>query len=218
MQSTQKEESIEKINTHVKTNVVTPCDIANYSQVHMVPKPKNPKEPWRLTCDYRDINDITTEVGWPLPNISQTMQRIGQHKSKIFAKFDMTHGYFQCPLSTTASMLTAFITFMGIFRWLRVPQGLKGAASHFQRVMSRIVLAGLLYVIYELYIDDILIHAKDDEEFLFRLEEVFKRFQKYNIKLNPDKCEIGLNKIEFLGHLITEEGITFTDTKSSTRT
>ena len=181
----------------------------------MVPKPKSTNELWRLTNDYRDINDLTTEVGWPLPNIPQTIQRIVQHKSQIFAKFDMTHGYFQCPLSYAFSMLTAFITFMGIYRWLRVPLGLKGAASYFQRVMATIVLAGLLYVICELYIDDILIHAKDEEEFLKRLHLVFERFWKYNIKLNPDKCEIGVNQIEYLGHLITPQGVTFTDNKLS---
>ena len=87
------------------------------------------------------------------------LQRLGSHRPKLFAVMDCTSGYHQAPLSANSQVFTAFITFMGIFEWLRVPMGLKGAASYFQKVLSTIVLIGLLYYVCELYIDDIVVHA-----------------------------------------------------------
>ena len=66
--------------------------------------------------------------------------------------------------------------------------GLKGAASYFQRMMASKVLAGMLYSIVELYLDDILVYASDESEFIVRLRSVFERFRQYNITLNPKKC------------------------------
>ena len=63
--------------------------------------------------------------------------------------------------------------------------GLKGAASYFQRMMASKVLAGMLYSIVELYLDDILVYASDESEFIVRLRSVFERFRQYNITLDP---------------------------------
>ena len=67
---------------------------------------------------------------------------------------------------------------MGVFEWLRVPMGLKGVPAYFQSILATIVLAGLLYYMCELYIDDIIVYAKTKVEFLHILEEVFKRLNK----------------------------------------
>ena len=91
--------------------------------------------------------------------------------------------------------------------------GLKNAASYFQRVMATVVLIGLIYLICELYIDDILVFGKDDEDFIHNLEEVFKRLRQYNVTLNPKKCRFGMDKVEYVGHVISFEGITFSDEK-----
>ncbi len=63
--------------------------------------------------------------------------------------------------------------------------GLKGAASYFRRMMASRVLAGLLYIFVELYLDDVLVYAMNDDEFLERLQIVFERFRQFNITLNP---------------------------------
>ncbi len=70
--------------------------------------------------------------------------------------------------------------------------GLKGAAYYFQRMMASKVLAGMLYSIVELYLDDILVYASDESEFIVRLRSVFDRFRQYNITLNLKKCSFGL--------------------------
>jgi hypothetical protein len=83
-------------------------------------------------------------MGWPIPNIQAMLQRIGSEKAKYYAVMDLTSGYHQAPLSASARIFTAFITFCGVYEWLRVPMGLKGSPSYFQKVMASVVLMGLL--------------------------------------------------------------------------
>ncbi len=85
--------------------------------------------------------------------------------------------------------------------------GLKGAASYFQRMMASKVLAGLLYIFVELYLDDVLVYATNDEEFLERLRIVFEQFRQYNITLNPKKCYFGQAEVEFVGLVLKSDGV-----------
>ncbi len=87
--------------------------------------------------------------------------------------------------------------------------GLKGAASYFQRMMESRVLAGLLYIFVELYLDDVLVYATNDDEFFERLRIVFERFRQFNITLNPKKCYFGLAEVEFVGHVLKSDGVCF---------
>ena len=59
-----------------------------------------------------------------------------------------------------------------------------------------------MHIYCELYLDDCIVFAKTDSEYLNRLRDVFSRFRNYNIKLNPDKCRFGLEEVEYLGHVI----------------
>ena len=102
---------------------------------------------------------------------------------------------------------------MVVYELCRVPMGLKGTPSYFQGVLVSTVLVGLMYTICELYIDDLIIHAQTEKEFLERLEEVLKRLQKHNITVNPDKCFFGLNEVEYVGHTINGQGLTFSREK-----
>ena len=106
----------------------------------------NPRK-WRTTIDYRFYNKCITPQHWPLPNISNMIQRIGRAKPKYFAKLDMTHGYWQAPLDEKSKRFTAFITFMGIFEWNRVAMVTQPAGGYFQYCMAFIVFVGLIYTI-----------------------------------------------------------------------
>jgi hypothetical protein len=109
---------------------------------------------------------------------------------------DLTSGYHQAPLAESARIFTAFITFFGIFEWLRVPMGLKGAPAYFQKVLATVVLIGLIQISCELYIDDVLVYGRTFDEFLANLKKVFERFSKHKLTLNPDKCSFGLKEVE----------------------
>jgi len=164
---------------------------------------------WRFTVDYRKLNLASKGLGWPLPNIPQMHRRLGDHKPKYYGKLDFTSGYHQAPLHEDSRKYTAFITFMGLFEWLRVPMGLKGAPSYFQCMLASVVLAGLMYIICELYIDDLIIHGRTKEEFVQRLDKVFERFSQKQIRVRPDKCVLGINEVENVGHNINEHGMIF---------
>ena len=82
------------------------------------------------------------------------LRRIGTHKAKVFAVLDLTQGYHQAPLTLAARAYTAFILFCGVYQFTRLPFGPKQAPSYFRQIMSTVVLAGLIYSICEMYIDD----------------------------------------------------------------
>jgi hypothetical protein len=129
---------------------------------------------------------------------------------------DLTSGYHQAPVSQASILLTAFICFCGVYEYLRVPFGPKGAPPYFQYTMSTVVLAGLIYIICEVYLDDIIIHGRTAVEFLDNLRAVFERIRKHNIKLHPRKVRIGLRSVEYTGHVIDSTGISFSRKKIDT--
>lgn len=210
-QTRAKEYEIERqINKMIANNVIKPSQAAYYSQVHLAPKPP---DKWRFCLDFRGLNDCSEAMGWPIPNVAKMLQRLGHHRAKFYAVMDLTSGYFQAPLSKNSQIATAFMTFMGVFEWLRVPMGLKGAPSYFQQQMAIRVLRGLLYHILELYLDDIIVFGRTEEELLKNLRQVFERFRKHRLTLNPGKCRFGLSKVEYVGHTIDENGLTFSEEK-----
>ena len=212
-QSNVKMQEIERqIKKYIDLGVIAPIAAAEYSNIHMVPKP-TPGE-WRFCLDFVQLNAATIgSDSWPIPNIKDMLNRIGNRKSKVFGVMDMTAGYHQAPIHKSSQLFTAFICYIGIFCWLRVPMGLKNAASYFQRVMATVVLAGALYIACELYIDDIFVFGKDEDEFVRNLETVFTRLRKHKVTLNPKKCRFGLAAVEYVGHVVSAEGITFSDEK-----
>jgi hypothetical protein len=76
---------------------------------------------------FRFLNECTRSRGGVIPNIKQILERIGRHNAAYFAVLDLTSGYHQAPLAAACRAYTAFITSMGLFQWVRVPMGLKGA-------------------------------------------------------------------------------------------
>lgn len=213
-QGLEKQEAIfEQIEEMKKAGIICESSASAWSQVHLVKKPNGE---YRFCIDYRNLNQLTTNASsWPLPNIREMLYRLGNLKGKYFAKMDLTKGYFQAPLDKSCRKWTAFMVFCGLFEFTRVPMGAKGSPSYFQNVISNVVLAGLLYIICELYIDDIFVHAKTKDELLKRLRIVFERLKRRNVTLNPDKCSFGAEEVEFVGHVINGDGLKMSDKKKN---
>jgi hypothetical protein len=216
MMSFEKEQHIRSfVEEGLANNIIRPSSATHYSQVHLVPKPPSADgtKKMRTTIDFRYLNECSTPMSWPLPNIAQMLQRIGKAKPKCFAKLDMTSGYWQAPLAESSKPFTAFITFMGIFEWNRVAMGTQSAGGYFHYNIAFVVLAGLVYTILEAYLDDICIHAPNEQELWDRLTTVLTRFRLRNIKFNPDKVFISDESMEFVGHEITTDGTSFSKHK-----
>jgi len=75
------------------------------------------------------------------------------------------------------------------------------------------VLDGLIYLICELYIDDVLIDGADEDRFVNNVRHVFSRFRKHKIVVNPNITELGLEEVEYVGHLVSNKGISSTKEK-----
>ena len=180
------------------------------SHVMLAPKPGGK---WRFCVDYRTLNLFSETTKWPIPNIKMMLERIGNKRAKFFGILDLSQGFYQVPLSEQSKALTAFITWCGTYEWNRLPMGIKGAPPFFQQIMATIVLASLIYVICELYIDDILLHAQTEDEFCANLTTILDRCRQYNIKLNPKKCCLGMSEVEYVGHTVNETGMHFKRSK-----
>jgi hypothetical protein len=117
----------------------------------------------------------------------------------------MVMGYHQIELSPEDRDKTAFSTKNGHWAYKRMPFGLKTAPATFQSMMNS-VLSGLTGSRCFVFLDDVVIYARSLVEHDTKLREVFSRLRKYNIKLQPDKCEFLRKEVNYLGHVITEEG------------
>ena len=207
-----KEEEIKRfLNENLELGTIVESDAAYYSQVHLVAKPD---KSWRFCIDYRNLNAATKNItNWPLPNIRDMLNRIGRNNGTIFGVMDLKSGYHQIAVDKRIQNLLAFITAFGIYTWSRLPFGPKGAPSFFQFLMCTFVLKGLLYLICEVYIDDVIIYGKDEEDFCANLDKVLKAVKNSRLILNPKKCRFGLKEIEYVGHTLDGSGLRITDDK-----
>jgi transposase InsO family protein len=197
-------EILKQVTELLDAGIIEPSQASYYSQVILASKPD---DTWRFCIDYRSLNDCTQSASWPIPNIKEMFSRLGTHHSDTYGVMDLTAGYHQAPVGLGTRVFLAFICFCGIFQFCRLPFGPKRAPSYFQQMMSSVVLVGLLYFICEMYLDDCIVHAKGDDQFLERLELVLKRFLDKKILLKPSKCKFGLPRVEYCGKEISEGGI-----------
>ena len=134
-------------------------------------------------------------------------------RPKFFAVFDLTSGYFQCPISQDSRKYTTFTTPFGNYQWTRLPMGPSNAPAHFQNQMVTKVFWQEIHKFLEIYLDDLIVWGQTEEEFMHNLQVVFTRLTQYNLTLNPDKCTIGVSSVEYLGHVIDAAGLRFTPKK-----
>ena len=118
----------------------------------------------------------------------------------------MSAGFYQVPMEESSQDYTGFSTLFGSFKWLRMPMELTGSPPTFQCLVEK-VLAVLTWKICVPYLDDIIIFSSTLEEHLDRLRLVFERFRAHNSKINPDKCNFFRMKVQFLGHIVSKDGL-----------
>ena len=120
---------------------------------------------------------------------------------------DLTSGYHQAPITLACRIFTSSITFTGVYQFTRLPFGPKRAPSYFQEEMGTCVLAGLIYIIGEMYLDDCIVYATGTDKFCNRLEQLFKRFHDKHIFLTAAKCKLGMSEVDYVGRTISKDGL-----------
>ena len=123
-----------------------------------------------------------------------------------FCTLDLASGYHQVPMKESDKIKTAFSTRKGLKQFSVLPFGLCSAPSTFQKLMER-VLNGLQWDKVLLYLDDVICFAKDFESMKTVLKLVLDRFRQSNLKLKPSKCKLFQISVEFLGHIVSRDGI-----------
>lgn len=174
------------------------------SPVTMVVKPHG--RGWRMCVDHRGVNRITVAAPWPFPRIEDILHCLSG--AECFGSFDLVKGFWQFPLTERASKRLAFQTHDGIYEPLRVPMGARNAASHFQKVMTSIFNeAGLLYQGVLVWLDDVLLYAKTSEELAALWGKVLEVLKKHGIYALPEKSELYVEELIWVGHHISKHGI-----------
>ncbi|CAF1454628.1 unnamed protein product [Adineta ricciae] len=140
---------------------------------------------WRMVVDYKKLNTMTIKDNHPLPNMEQTIRRLGGGY-KLFSKLDMKSGFWQIPIKEEDKNKTAFIT----------AEGLKNSPPSYQRVMADILAPCRQFPL--VYIDDIVMFSRSFEGHVEHIQLVLSILSKYNFQLNPPKCKLFQRKIEYL--------------------
>ncbi|UYV74937.1 K02A2.6-like [Cordylochernes scorpioides] len=158
--------------------------------------------PTLICMDPRELNKYVQRERYILPTAETIFSEL--KGATVFSVFDASSAFWQIPLDKESTNLCTIATPFGRFRFKRLPYGLNSASEVFQRCINNI-LSGLQGT--ACYMDDILIYGSTMEEHNRNLETVLRRLEENNVKLNAKKQQIAVEKVNFLGHIISRDGI-----------
>ncbi|MGH3055287.1 MAG: reverse transcriptase family protein, partial [Gaiellaceae bacterium] len=156
----------------------------------------------RMVVDYRQLNKLTVKNRYPLPRIDDLFDRL--HGAQFFSSLDLMSGYHQIRLHESDVPKTAFRTPAGLYEFLVMPFGLTNAPATFQTEMNKL-LGHLPFV--AVYLDDILIHSKSEQEHEEHLHQVLEILREAQLIVKFKKCSFYKQELPFLGHIISAEGV-----------
>jgi hypothetical protein len=158
----------------------------------------------RLCIDYRPLNVVTVKNKYSLSRINILFdQLVG---AKVFFKVDLYLSYHQIKIRLEDVPKTAFSTRYGLYEYLVMSLGLTNAPAHFMYLMNSVFMPELDKFIV-VFIDDILIYFKSEEEDVRHLRAILQWLQDHQLYVKYSKCAFWLKEVPFLGHIISAEGI-----------
>ncbi|GJR82553.1 putative reverse transcriptase domain-containing protein [Tanacetum coccineum] len=159
---------------------------------------------FRMCIDYRELNKLTVKNRYPLPRIDDLFDQL--QGSSVYSKIDLRSGYHQLRVREEDIPKTAFRTRYGHYEFQVMPFGLTNAPAVFMDLMNRVCKPYLdKFVI--VFIDDILIYSKNEQEHKEHLKQILELLKKEELYAKFSKCEFWIPKVQFLGHVIDSEGI-----------
>ena len=165
---------------------------------------KKSTKKFRLTINYQKLNSVLKKNAMIPPDIESIFDRLGGMNYKSLV--DARSGYFQLLLDPDSREKTAFRGPYGLYQFTRLPQGLATAPAIFQTAMNE-MLADLKNTCALAYMDDVLVFSRTLEEHIIHLRQVFERISAFGLKMSLDKSVFAMTEIEFLGRIITRDGI-----------
>jgi hypothetical protein len=165
---------------------------------------KKKDESLRLCIDYCPLNAVTIKNKYRLPRIDVLFdQLVG---AKVFSKIDLRSGYHQMKIRASDIPKTAFLTRYGLYEFLVMSFGLTNAPAYFMFLMNSVFMPELENFVV-VFIDDILVYSKNEEEHVGHLHVVLQRLREHHLYAKLSKCDFWLKEIKFLGHTISQAGI-----------
>ncbi|GJR80494.1 reverse transcriptase domain-containing protein [Tanacetum coccineum] len=159
---------------------------------------------WRMCVDFKDLNKACPKDGYPLPKIDWKVESLCGYPFKCF--LDAYKGYHQIKMAKEDEEKTTFITSQGIFCYSKMSFGLKNARATYQRLVDKAFQKQIGRNL-EVYVDDLVIKSRTEQEVIRDIEETFKTLREINMKLNPKKCTFGMREGMFLGYKVNADGL-----------
>nr|KYP31996.1 Transposon Ty3-G Gag-Pol polyprotein [Cajanus cajan] len=159
---------------------------------------------WCMCVDYTDLNKACPKDAYPLPGIDRLVDEASGYAMLSF--LDAYSSYNQILMYPPDEEYTAFITEQANYCYHIMPFRLKNAGATYQRLMDTVFVEQIGHNL-EVYIDDMVIKTKSATDHVRDLEEILQQLRKYNMRLNPEKCDFGVQGEKFLGFMITCQGI-----------
>lgn len=202
----------EEVRDHIQkmlaSGVIEPSTSSFASPIVLVRKKDNSL---RFCVDYRRLNSVTIKDAHGLPRPQDIFDRLAN--AKWFSSLDLKSGYWQLEVSPEDRHYTSFTAGpLGFYQFVKMPFGLCNAGASFQRMMESCMGAENLSSCL-LYLDDIVVFSETLEQHIERLDRVFTRLRDCGLKVNAKKCHLFKDKIKYLGHWITSDGISTDDDK-----
>jgi hypothetical protein len=157
----------------------------------------------RLCVDYRRLNAVTIKNKYPLPRIDVLFDQLAG--ARVFSKIDLRSGYHQIKIRPCDIPKTAFSSRYGLYEYLVMSFGLTNAPAYFMYLMNSVFMTELDKFVV-VFIDDILVYSRN-EEHAEHLRIVLQRLRDHKLYAKFSKCEFWLDSVKFLGHIISNEGI-----------
>ncbi len=154
--------------------------------------------------DYRQLNEKISKDPYPLPRIEECLDCLS--KATMFFTLDLTAAYHQVPIAEEDCHKTAFITPIGLFEYCRVPFGLATGPAAFQRLISTVFREEIPEDL-EAFQDDTILPGIDFDDRLYLLELALMRLIENGLKVEPEKCYLFMERVNFPGHQVSEVGV-----------
>jgi hypothetical protein len=158
----------------------------------------------RMCVDYIPLNEVTIKNKYPLPRIDILFDQLTG--ARVFSKIDLKSGYHQIRIRPKDIPKTVFTTWYGLFEYLVMSFGLTNAPAHFTYLMNSLFMLELDKFVV-VFIDDILIYSKNEEEHAKHLRIVLMRLREHQLYAKFSKCAFWLEEIQFMGHVLSAKGI-----------
>jgi hypothetical protein len=158
----------------------------------------------RMCVDYRSLNDVTVKNKYSMPCIEDLFDPI--RGARVFSKIDLRSGYHQMKIRPSDIPKMAFSTRYGSYEFTVMSFGLTNAPAYFMNLMNKVFMEYLDRFIV-VFIDDILIYSKSDGDHEEHLRLVLQKLRDNQLYTKFSKCEFWIDKVPFLGHIISNGGI-----------